>query len=63
MVRINETCSVMPDMISEVTCSYDSRVITVRLRSGVGHKAQPEYGESVSQAYDKLINKINEALE
>ena len=59
----DDTTFVMPTEIAEVTASYTSNVITVRMKSGIGYKIMPDYKQPLSERMKVLIEDINGALQ
>ena len=61
MIKLFDGCWINPEDVSEVTANYDSLRITVRMRGGVGHGVEADYGISLSQTMGRLITVINAA--
>lgn len=61
LIKLSCRCHVNPTDIAEVKMSEYGH-ITVRMRDGVGHSVDKEYGEPDYKAYDRIINEINAAM-
>lgn len=61
MIRLSDGCYVAADQVAEVTLNDARTRISVRMKDGVGHHFEPNYGESLYQALDRLIGQINTA--
>lgn len=63
MIKLSDGCYVAAEEIAEIHLSSDNIHITVRMKNGIGHCHEPEYGQSVYAALDELIAKVNAARE
>lgn len=59
----NETRYVAADQVSGVEPSYHRTHIVVVLKDGKVYHCEPDYGVGIYEAVDKLVRRINEALE
>lgn len=61
LVKLSGGCHVNPTDIVEVKRSEYGH-ITVRMRDGLSHPVDKEYGEPDYKAFDRIVAEINEAL-
>lgn len=59
LIRLSDGCYVATDQIAEVKVNEYANSITVRTKDGIGHSLTPGYKQSVWQALDDLVKKIN----
>ena len=62
LIKLSDGCWVSADEIAEVKVNDQSSTITVRMKSGIGHNLNADYGIGVYATADKLIEKINGLL-
>lgn len=62
LIQLSCNCYVDAEDISEIIVS-DYGHITVRMKSGVGHSVNKDYGKSQYQTVDRLVKEINDAKE
>jgi len=61
MIRLNDRCHVAASEIAEVTTSTYG-YITVRMKSGIGHSIDNDYGKGPYETTARLIAEINAIL-
>lgn len=61
MIQLSDGCYVAADQIAEVKVNSNSGTLTVRTKDGIGHSLYPDYGKSVYETADRLIQEINAA--
>lgn len=59
----NETRYVAADQVAGVEPSYHRTHIVVALKDGKVYHCEPDYGDAIYAAVDKLVATVNEALE
>lgn len=59
----NENRYVAADQVSGVEPSYHRTHIVVSLKNGTVYNCEPDYGDAIYAAVDKLAAEVNQALE
>ena len=62
LIKLSDGCYVAADQIAELKIPEYANHIVVRTRDGIGHCHEPAYTQSVYEALDELVDKINNAL-
>lgn len=63
LIKLSDGCYIAHDHITEVTLNSHREHIVVRTKDGIGHIHEPVYRQSVYNALDDLIAKINSATD
>ena len=59
MIKISDGCSIDAGQITELKINKDINVIRVITKGGIVHYHEPEWGQSIYQAHEYLMEKIN----
>jgi len=63
MNKLNNTpIYVNPHCVQSVTISYYSDKIIIKMTDGEVYEVNQEYGESVYETQEKIVNKLNAAI-
>lgn len=59
MIRLSSLVCVASDQITEITVSVFDKHAVVSTKDGKAHTFRAEYGQTIQEAVDKLMEKIN----
>ena len=59
LIKLSDGCYIAHDHIAEVTVNSHREHIVVRTKDGIGLIHEPGYKQSVYNALDDLVTKIN----
>lgn len=63
LIKLSDGCAVSVDEIAEVTINPSSETLTVRMKSGVGHCVNRDYGKGIYEKFDSLTAEVNRLRE
>ena len=61
LIKLDCRCFVAADEIAEITLNERADAITVRMKGGVGHCVDADYGKSAYETLDRLVAEVNAA--
>ncbi len=63
MIKLSDGCWVAADQIASVIINTYATHATVRMKDGIGHSIGNDYGVSIHETVERLIKKIDHAVE
>jgi hypothetical protein len=61
LVQLSCDCYVNPDDVQEISVNRASGTLTVRMRSGIGHNVDRDYGKSEYDTLARLKRELESA--
>jgi hypothetical protein len=61
LIKLSCNCYVAADEIAEITVNDRADAITVRMKNGIGHGVDADYGKGVYHTVDRLVAEVNAA--
>lgn len=62
MIQLSDGCSVAADHIAEISVKPHDTGVTVRMKDGIGHHLNNDYGKSSWATQARLVAEVNAAL-
>jgi hypothetical protein len=63
LIKLSDGCAVAADQVAEVSVKPHGGGVTVRMKDGLGHHLDNDWGKSSYATMDRLVGEINAALE
>jgi hypothetical protein len=61
LIKLSYSLYVAADDVAEVSVNDHSNLVTVRMKNGIGHPVDPDFGKGAYATLDRLVREINAA--